>query len=196
MPNSNTEKKVVFVKLEDLKPADYNPRYITEWDFDHIKHSLEKFGFVVPLIVNSSSERMNIIIGGHQRWLVARKMGIKELPVVYLDLSLEKEKSLNVRLNKLGGRFDPDKLINHYDKDTLMDLGFTAKELDFMFQLNPGKEDEDVSPAVRNTPTLAFSLHFKSHAQQQSFIDWLTLAKLKQIDKGIADIVIEKMEDL
>jgi len=77
-------KKVV---IDNLKPAEYNPRSLTEKEYKDLKNSLERFGFVEPLVVNSAEERENIIIGGHQRWRVAKDMGYKEVPVYYIKIS-------------------------------------------------------------------------------------------------------------
>lgn len=130
-------KKVV---IDNLKPAEYNPRSLTEKEYKDLKNSLERFGFVEPLVVNSAKERENIIIGGHQRWRVAKDMGYKEVPVYYIKISdINKEQELNLRLNKNLGHFDHDLLAN-FDENLLLDVGFGEEELDDIFGL---EIDED-----------------------------------------------------
>lgn len=121
--------KITIVPIGDLKMADYNPRLITEKQVADLKASIETFGIVEPVVVNNNPERMNIIVGGHQRVSILKMLDFKEVPVVYVNLTLEKEKELNVRLNKNTGEFDWDKLANEFDTDALIDWGFTEGEL-------------------------------------------------------------------
>lgn len=115
--------------VKDLIPADYNPRQLSIEQFDKIQESLTRFGFVDPVIVNTHKGRENIIVGGHQRVKVWQSMGNKKVPTVEVDLPIEKEKELNVRLNKASGEWDWDMLANAFDADDLIDWGFTEDEL-------------------------------------------------------------------
>ena len=83
---------------------------------------------VDPIIVNKNKDRKNIIIGGHQRVKVAKDMKIEVVPCLELDLTYEKERELNVRLNRNTGEWDMDSLANFFDEDELMDWGFNEKE--------------------------------------------------------------------
>ncbi len=51
------------------------------------------------------------------------------MPCVLLDLTKDKEKELNIRLNKSGGEFDMDILANEFDIEDLNDWGFSDLEL-------------------------------------------------------------------
>jgi len=124
-------------KISDLIKADYNPRKITENQFDDIKKSIEKFGFVEPIVININPSRMNVIIGGHQRFEVAKKLKYKEVDCVELDLTLGQEKELNIRLNKNTGDFDLDILGNYFDVDDLIDYGFNPLELGLVDDIEP-----------------------------------------------------------
>lgn len=59
--------KIVKKKISDLKPAEYNPRRMTEKQKQDIRNSLTEFGLVDPIIVNTFKGRENVIVGGHQR---------------------------------------------------------------------------------------------------------------------------------
>ena len=142
--------KIVQVKIDDLKPSEYNPRQANEKECLDLKNSIERFGLVDPIIVNSNPKRKNIIIGGHFRCRMATELGYQEVPVVYINISdLDKERELNVRLNKNSGSFDYDLLAN-FDEDVLKDIGFDSKELDKIFQLDTKPEDDEV-PEARTT---------------------------------------------
>jgi DNA modification methylase len=116
-------------KIKDLIRAEYNPRELTKDQHNQLKDSLQRFGMVDPVVVNINEERKDIIIGGHQRTKVWEELGNKEIPTVELDLTLEQEKELNVRLNKNTGQFDMDMLANHFDTDDLIEWGFDEGEL-------------------------------------------------------------------
>lgn len=124
--------KVEYLPIDELKPAEYNPRRITPADRRDIKNSLDKFGFAEPIIVNRNPERMNVIVGGHQRVTVAKEeLGYTEVPCVFVNLPLKEEKELNVRLNKNQGRWDTEILQQYFNKDFLKDVGFLDSELSF-----------------------------------------------------------------
>ena len=50
------------------------------------------------------------MVGGHQRLKVLIDSGITEVDVVVVDMNTEKEKALNIALNKISGEWDTDKL--------------------------------------------------------------------------------------
>lgn len=97
------------IKLNDLIYADYNPRKaLTPGDpeYKKIKRSIEQFGYVDPIIINSD----NTIIGGHQRATVLSDLGYDEIEAVIVDLDKSEEKALNIALNKISGEWDMEKL--------------------------------------------------------------------------------------
>lgn len=123
------EIKIVYRKLEELVEPSYNPRKISAKQKEDIKKSLQKFGFVQPLVVNINPDRLNIVIGGNQRRKIAMTMGIVEAPCIEVDLDEWKEKELNLRLNKNQAEFDMDLLKDFFDKPFLIDIGFSEKEI-------------------------------------------------------------------
>ncbi len=125
---------IVYVPLVDLIPSDCNPR---KWDAEtkeQLKESINRFGIVDPILVNSAENRKNIVIGGHFRLEILRELGCTEVPVVYLNIpDIEKEKELNIRLNKNLGEFDLT-LLAEFDESFLKDVGFGSEELDNIFE--------------------------------------------------------------
>jgi len=120
---------IVHRRINELKPADYNPRQLSEDQFRQIKESIEVFGIVDPIIINTFPGRENVIVGGHQRCKVAQSLGITEIPCVEVPLDEEREKELNVRLNKATGEWDFDALANNFSVEDLLAWGFTEDEL-------------------------------------------------------------------
>jgi DNA modification methylase len=83
----------------DLQPGDA--------DYEKVRRSLDEFGCVEPLVWN---RRTGNLVGGHQRLKVLLAQGQTEVEVSVVDLSPEKEKALNLALNKAEGRWDEAKL--------------------------------------------------------------------------------------
>lgn len=124
------------VKISELNPAEYNPRKWSEDAIEQLTESIKSFGLVDPILVNSAENRKNIVIGGHFRLKIAKDLGIKEVPVVYLDIpDIERERELNIRLNKNTGDWDYEMLAN-FDASLLSDIGFSSEELDTVFDID------------------------------------------------------------
>ncbi len=151
-PFKNME--IQYYKSNDLIMAEYNPRQLTKDQYSQLKDSITRFGLVDPLIVNKNKERKNILVGGHQRFKIAKEMGIDEIPCVEVDLTLDAEKELNIRLNKNVGEWDYDALANYFDVGELTDWGFSNDELQF-YEDEPvqGLIDDDEIPEVEEAIT-------------------------------------------
>jgi len=98
---------IEILKLQDLTPADYNPRGITDQERAGLQNSLERFGLVDLPVWN---RRTGNLVGGHQRREILIEAGETESPVVVVDLEIEEEKALNLALNSpaLAGHFTVD----------------------------------------------------------------------------------------
>lgn len=93
--------------IKGIKTAKYNPRKISDQALASLKQSIERFGFVDPVIVN---DRTGVLVGGHQRIKAAKELGLEAVPVVGVNLDEGEEKALNVALNKISGEWDLDLL--------------------------------------------------------------------------------------
>lgn len=149
------------IEVKKLIPADYNPRKDLQpgdSEYEKIKRSLEEFGYVDPVIWNKTTGR---VVGGHQRLKVLASMGRTEVECVVVELNEEKEKALNVALNKISGDWDKEKLavlmtdLDAADFDVSL-TGFDAAEIDDLFKdtLRDGVEDDDfdVDEELQNPP--------------------------------------------
>lgn len=140
----NTEKiKVEFVDINLLVPSEFHPRKWNEIQKKDLRESINRFDLVDPLIVNSNGDRKNIVIGGAFRLEVCKELGYTEMPVVYLDLTIEKEKELSLRLNKNTGEFDWNQLAN-FDESFLSEIGFDSEALDIIFEEDSKEEQFDL----------------------------------------------------
>lgn len=126
---------IVYVPSQSLRASEHNPRKWNKEQTETLKESIRRYGIVDPLLVNSAPDRKGIVIGGHFRLAVIKELKIEKVPVVWLNIpDLEKEKELNIRLNKNTGEFDWD-ILAEFGEDILADIGFSSQELDDIFEL-------------------------------------------------------------
>lgn len=141
MPKEQQDLKIQTIKVSELIASEYNPRKWDEPAIEGLKESIQRFGLVDPILVNGVESRKNIVIGGHFRLKIAKDLGIKEVPVVYVDIpDIEREKELNLRLNKNVGEFDYE-LLAEFDETLLADVGFASEELDEVFNVEIEEPD-------------------------------------------------------
>lgn len=139
------------IKIEELKPMEYNPRKDLkpeDEEYQKIKKSINEFGYVTPIIINSNFN----VIGGHQRLKVLKELGYVEVECVVVDLDQNKEKALNIALNKISGDWDNDKLeelLENLESENfdLSITGFNDDEIEKIFKeaeevINDNKEVE------------------------------------------------------
>lgn len=144
------EKETIVVKecmmpVDELHAAIYNPRKISGQQFKALKKSIKENGILSPLIVNQRTG--NTIVSGHQRLKAAIELGIKEVPVKFIDVDEQKEKVLNLGLNKISGAFDAPKLeevmknlITLPDLD-MEETGFSSQEINKMLAVQEAEEE-------------------------------------------------------
>lgn len=134
--------------VAELLPADYNPRKDLkpgDKEYEKLKRSIEQFGYVEPVIWNATTSR---VVGGHQRLKVLIDMGITEVECVIVEMDEDKEKALNVALNKISGEWDNDKLalliadLQGADFDVSL-TGFEPEELEDLFREDTKKGVQD-----------------------------------------------------
>jgi len=95
------------VPIGELRPDPANPRRINDVELEALTRSIREFGLVDPIIARREDKT---VIGGHQRLLAARRLGYPTVPVVFLDLSAEQARLLNLALNRISGSWDQELL--------------------------------------------------------------------------------------
>lgn len=95
------EKQVV--KIADLKPYERNARTHSAEQVDQIAKSIEEFGFISPVLIDEDGN----VIAGHGRIMAAQKLGLTEVPCLYIEGLTEDQRKAYVladnRLTELGG---------------------------------------------------------------------------------------------
>ncbi len=140
------------VKITALKPAEYNPRSISERELTKLTESIRAFGFVDPIIVNTDGT----VIGGHQRIKAAERLGMAEVPCIRVDIPKDREKALNLALNRISGEWDMDmlaKLLDELDAESRRLSGFDENEItEALNRLTKEPVEDDYDPIVPENP--------------------------------------------
>lgn len=131
------------LKIGDLIMATYNPRKdltAKDKEYQKIKNSITEFGYVTPIIVNADMT----VISGHQRLKVLKDLEYEEIECIVVDFDKDKEKLLNVALNKISGEWDYQKLETMFNdlENNNIDVsitGFEEKEINKLL-----KETEEI----------------------------------------------------
>ncbi|MFV2064846.1 MAG: DNA methyltransferase [Chloroflexota bacterium] len=127
MPSVVVEQAAV----ERLRPDPGNPRHISQNELEALQRSIREWGLVDPIIARRED---GSVIGGHQRLVAARRLGMGTVPVIWLDISTEQARLLSLALNKISGDWDEQLLAR-----LLADL---EAEIDIDVSLSGFGEDE------------------------------------------------------
>lgn len=144
------------IPISQINPAAYNPRKDLQpgdAEYARLKKSIAEFDLVEPLIWN---ERTGNLVGGHQRLkIIKNELNLSEVDVSVVNLDDQKEKALNIALNKISGDWDIPRL-----KELLVSLddgafdltltGFDENELKKLidFEGQQGLTDDDEIPPL------------------------------------------------
>ena len=113
--------KVVNKDINGLVPYEFNNKIHDELQINRIANSIKEFGFLQPIVIDKN----NIVIIGHWRLEWAKKLWLKEVPVVIMEeLSDSQIKKLRILDNKLN--------------ESEWDLANLKQELDSLKDLNIG----------------------------------------------------------
>lgn len=154
------------IKVARLNPAPYNPRKDLkpgDREYEKLRHSIEEFGYVEPVIWNQTTGN---VVGGHQRLKVLADLGHTDVDCVVVELEAQKEKALNIALNKIQGEWDENKLseimadldasafdvsLTGFDTsevDALLDRFYAKEAVQDEFDIDKAKEEVDAKGAV------------------------------------------------
>lgn len=101
-PRHQQELEFRIVPIESLEIVEHQ-RKPSNYHVTHLIYSIERVGFIVPLVVVEKNGKY-VILDGQHRFLAAQKLDLKELPVIvvpeklaYLMMNFNIEKELNIR---------------------------------------------------------------------------------------------------
>jgi DNA modification methylase len=152
-------KQIELWVIDKLIPWARNPRTHSDAQIAQIAASIAEFGFNNPILVDTKAG----IIAGHGRLLAARKLGLKEVPVIVLDHLTEAQKRAYIIADNqlaLNAGWNDDllrmELAALQEEDFAVSLiGFADEELARLLAAQDavsGLTDEDAVPELPQTP--------------------------------------------
>lgn len=207
------------IDINDIKPADYNPRTISKKEYNKLKESIDKFGLTDPIIVNLNN---NTIIGGHQRYSVIKnefpnmdlylfKIGDIGWVTSNLNFTIDNfddEILLNINLNSQNGEWDLEKLnslvnelkVNNFDTsltgfdDLELETFGDVEDLDtineVLDEIEIEKESEDIDNILVTEKDIIYTLQFDT---EEEYNIWNEFLKLNTDDLMISDYLIMEL---
>jgi len=123
-PQAKVTGKVVMARLDRVRPNDWNPNRMTEFQMESTREGMRTGGWLAAyaLLVwgkDEKGKRRDVIIDGEHRWRIANELAMPEGPMVFLDGLTEREaKKLTIALDNKRGDFDRVAL-----RDLIGDIG-------------------------------------------------------------------------
>ena len=115
------------VKIEEVLPYDKNPRKINKEGIKAVKESIEKFGYNVPIVVDSNM----VVVTGHSRLMACKELKMQEVSVLVASHLTEKQaKEFRIADNRISelSKWDDELLVSE-----LRDIGLGG-EMDAFFK--------------------------------------------------------------
>jgi hypothetical protein len=92
------------IDIDRLQLDGDNPNKMKKGQLKALRDAIVKWGFIVPIVTN----RDLLVADGEQRITVAKELGMKQVPVVRLDVEDVDRRLLRQVLNKLKGQNIPE----------------------------------------------------------------------------------------
>ena len=146
------ELEVVKVPTEDLLEYQNNAKIHDHQQVDQIAASIEEFGFNNPILAWHNDDGEPEIVAGHGRPMAARKLGLEELPVVFLDHMTEEQRRAYILVDNqltMNSGFDEETLESELSK--IFDIDMEQFDFDVTVQEN---EEADLEPIVADEDEL------------------------------------------
>lgn len=125
------ELEVVKVPISELLEYKGNAKLHPHEQVDQIATSISDFGFNSPILAWHDDDGNSVVVAGHGRLMAARQLGMRELPVVYLDhMTDEQRRAYTLVDNQLTMNSGFDFAMLNDELDAIVDIdmrdfGFT-----------------------------------------------------------------------
>lgn len=158
----NLVSKVSLLPIAMLQPDQANARMHKDRQIKALVKSIQSFGFNIPIAIDRAGQ----VVSGHARLEAAKKMGLDQVPVIYLDhLTPEQIKAFAIADNRLSemSSWDEKLLAIQLKELSLVDLdfdleatGFTVGEIDLYIEglTEPAEPVDETVPEAPEGPAV------------------------------------------
>jgi len=165
--------------LDDVEKNPWNPNEMTAFEQESLKDGLQHDGWLASLALtiwgtDEKGRKKNLIIDGEHRWTVAKQLGFKEGPMVFLHGVTEAQaKALTIKLNAKRGSPNEEKLkiivkeleLKLQVPNLSLDLGIEQEKLSMMLAAPPLVLEGETPPEKNGTPPGEMPSGMTSHVR-------------------------------
>lgn len=155
---------ILEIDIKDIKISENNPRIATEKQIEIYKNLIEKYGFLIPVIIDSN----NYIVRDDGRFLAAKELGIEKIKAVRIE-NLTDEDLQVIRLSEIQaadeGQWDYEKLYKELEKlgdkafITGIDMEFVKENIPEFMETVENVEEIEVPAIEEETISLLGDLY-------------------------------------
>ena len=136
------------VSLDLIKPYERNAKIHGEDQIKMLMDSIQEFGFLSPCLIERDTFNL---IAGHGRVEAAKRLGMKEVPCVFVeDISEEQRKAYILADNRLTELGEWDMALVKEELAELEEIGFDTSVTGFDISFEEMDELEEGNPYVSN----------------------------------------------
>lgn len=121
---------VVELEIDELRPDPAHPRRMNDREIEALTRSIRARGFVRPILVRKGDR---VVIDGHQCLVVGRRLGLKTVPVILLDVGPAEARVIGLAMNRITGEWDQEllgRLLQELNEHTELDLTLSGFDED------------------------------------------------------------------
>lgn len=176
----------VIVDVKKIKPYARNPRKNSN-SVDAVAESIKEFGFKQPIVV----DRNYVIIAGHTRLLAAKKLGLKEVPVIVADdLNEEQVKAYRLADNKASEKSEWDMPLLQLELSDLDEEFMARFGFDYSEDVEQSSQQTKSSRQLDEMELKTFEHHDYIVFVFDNQMDWLNAVSafgIKKVDAGYGE---------
>lgn len=151
--------------IKEIKPYEHNPRN-NDGAVDAVAASIKEFGWQQPIVVDKDG----VIIAGHTRYKAAKKLRLKEVPVVVAEnLTEEQVKAYRLADNKTGELAGWDFSALEEELAAISEIDMSA--FGFDARISPEDFDDSFSLPDGEKPEIV-QMTFTLHEKQKELIEY------------------------
>ena len=151
--------------IREIKPYEHNPRN-NDGAVDAVAASIKEFGWQQPIVVDKDG----VIIAGHTRYKAAKKLRLKDVPVVVAEnLTEEQVRAYRLADNKTGELAEWDFAALEEELAAISEIDMSA--FGFDARISPEDFDDSFSLPDGEKPEIV-QMTFTLHERQKELIEY------------------------
>lgn len=150
--------EVRMVDINKIKGNNYNPNVVAPKELKLLQTSIEEDGYTQPIVSYYDNDKDEyVIVDGFHRFLIGKKLKLKELPVVVLKKDIKQRMESTIRHNRAKGEHQIDRMV-HIVSELVREgrndseiMNFLGMELDEILRL---KQHSTITEIFKNVTIL------------------------------------------